>query len=63
VNAVEIGGAQVLNFVAWTDVPGRGKDSAPGDGVFNYSLEANGPRIEAARLSGQASDGAVTGEG
>jgi hypothetical protein len=46
VHTADIGGATTFNFYAWTDLPGRGKDSAPNDGLYNYSLEVNGPEIE-----------------
>jgi hypothetical protein len=52
-NRSELGNASVLNFEASTlaiKIVGTtaqiGADFAPDDGVFNYSLEANGPRID-----------------
>jgi hypothetical protein len=50
VNRAEIGAAPTFNFVAWTDRLGVGKDSAPNDGVFNYSFDQNGPRIDAVEV-------------
>jgi hypothetical protein len=47
VNVSEIGGAEVFNFYAWTDQAGAVRDSAPNQGVFNYSVAANGPQIDA----------------
>jgi hypothetical protein len=62
VNTAEIGGAAAFNFVAWTDLPGRGKDSAPNDGVFNYSLEVNGPQIESVDVKTNPSLGPRAGK-
>jgi hypothetical protein len=46
VNVSEIGGADDFNFYAWTEQAGTVRDSAPNQGVFNYSVAANGPRID-----------------
>ena len=61
VNTAEIGGATAFNFVAWTDLRGRDKDSAPNDGVFNYSFEANGPAILSVDVKTSPSSGPTTG--
>jgi hypothetical protein len=62
VNTAEIGGATAFNFVAWTDLLGRDKDSAPNDGVFNYSFEANGPAIVSVDVKTNPSSGPTTGK-
>jgi hypothetical protein len=62
VNTAEIGGATAFNFVAWTDLLGRDKDSAPNDGVFNYSFEANGPAIVSVDVKTNPSSGPATGK-
>jgi hypothetical protein len=46
VNRSELGNSSLFNFFAWTlNVPDRATDSAPDEGAFNYSFEANGPQI------------------
>jgi len=46
VNRSELGNSSLFNFFAWTfNVPDRATDSAPDQGAFNYSFEANGPQI------------------
>jgi hypothetical protein len=62
VRTQEIGGAAAFNFVAWTDVPGRGKDSAPNDDVSHYSLEANGPGIDSVDVKTSPSSGPRAGK-
>jgi hypothetical protein len=54
--------AAAFNFVAWTDVPGRVKDSAPNDGVSHYSLEANGPGIDSVDVKTSPSSGPRAGK-
>ena len=45
-NRSELGNSSLFNFFAWTfNVPDRATDSAPDEGAFNYSFEANGPQI------------------
>jgi hypothetical protein len=46
VNRSDLGNTSLFNFFAWTfNVPDRATDSAPDQGAFNYSFEANGPQI------------------
>jgi hypothetical protein len=46
VNKSELGNPSDINFDAWTvNVSDRSIDSAPDDGAYNYSLDANGPQI------------------
>jgi hypothetical protein len=46
VNKSELGGTSSFNFGASTvDTTNRNADDAPDDGLFNYSLDANGPDI------------------
>jgi len=46
VNRSELGNSSLFNFFAWTfNVPDRATDSAPDQGAFNYSFDANGPQI------------------
>jgi hypothetical protein len=61
VNTAEIGGAAAFNFVAWTDLLDTDKDSAPNDGVFNYSLAVNGPGIESVEVKTSPSSGPRAG--
>jgi hypothetical protein len=46
VNKSELGNTTVFNFFAVTLSSDPTFDSAPNDGAFNYSIEANGPRID-----------------
>ena len=47
VNRSELGNTSMFNFSASAlDVPTLAIDSAPNDGAFNYSLDANGPQID-----------------
>jgi hypothetical protein len=46
VNKSELGNTSDINFDAWTvNVSDRSVDSAPDEGAYNYSLDANGPLI------------------
>jgi len=47
VNRSELGNTSMFNFAASSlDIPNMAVDSAPNDGAFNYSLDANGPQID-----------------
>jgi hypothetical protein len=63
VNKSELGNASTINFVASTHFIGNvARDFAPNDGVFNYSLDANGPEIDGVDVKTTPSNGPRAGK-
>jgi hypothetical protein len=73
VNRSELGNTSALNFVASTlsfttvttggsIILGGGSDLAPNDGAYNYSFEANGPRIDSVDVQTTPSAGPRAGK-
>jgi len=64
VNRSELGNAAALNFRASTlRLDGQiGTDDAPNDGMFNYSFDANGPRIDSVDVQTKPSAGPRAGK-
>jgi hypothetical protein len=62
VNRSELGNTSSFNFVASTFfVLGSTRDDAPNDGAYNYTLEANGPRIDSVDMRTIPSSGPRAG--
>ena len=66
VNRSELGNTAAFNFTASTfriPVDGQtGSDEAPNDGMFNYSFDANGPRIDSVDVQTKPSMGPKAGK-
>jgi hypothetical protein len=63
VNRSELGNSSLFNFFAWTfNVPDRATDSAPDQGAFNYSFEANGPQIISVNVKTKPAGGPKAGK-
>jgi len=63
VNRSEIGNTSVLNFFAATfNTVDLAFDSAPNDGAFNYSFDANGPQIDSVDVRKTPSAGPKAGK-
>jgi hypothetical protein len=63
VNKSEIGNTSDFNFsVASADWPNKVYDSAPDSGMFNYSLDDGGPKIESVALATVPAAGPKTGK-
>jgi hypothetical protein len=63
VNKSEIGNTSDFNFsVTSIDVPNKAIDSAPDDGMFNYSLDDGGPKIESITLATTPAAGPKAGK-
>lgn len=63
VNRSEIGNTSVLNFFAATfNTVDLTFDSAPNDGAFNYSFDANGPQIDSVDVRKTPSAGPKAGK-
>jgi hypothetical protein len=62
VNRSELGNTSSFNFVASTFfVLGSTRDYAPNDGAYNYTLEANGPRMDSVDVRTTPSSGPRAG--
>jgi hypothetical protein len=62
VNRSELGNTSSFNFVASTFfVLGSTRDYAPNDGAYNYTFEANGPRIDSVDMRTTPSSGPRAG--
>ena len=63
VNKSEVGNAADFNFGAVTFMlDGPATDSAPDDGLWNYSFDTNGPNIVSAQLATKPSSGPKAGK-
>ena len=63
VNKSELGNTSDFNFsVTTADWPNRHFDSAPDDGMFNYSLDDGGPKIESLTLATTPTAGPKAGK-
>jgi hypothetical protein len=63
VNKSELGNTSDYNFsVAGLDTTDNALDSAPDDGMFNYSLDAGGPAIQSMLVSTQPTAGPKAGK-
>lgn len=63
VNKSEIGNTSDFNFsVTSIDVTSKAIDSAPDDGMFNYSLDDSGPKIESVTLATTPAAGPKAGK-
>lgn len=63
VNRSELGNTSAFNFYAATFVAnGPLSDDAPNDGMFNYSFEANGPRIDSVDVQTKPTNGPKAGK-
>ncbi len=65
VNKSEIGGTSEFNFGAYTFFPNssdQSQDSAPEDGMWNYSIDAQGPDIQGVMLLTTPSSGPKSGK-
>jgi hypothetical protein len=66
VNRSELGNTAAFNFAARTWVVpingASGSDDAPNDGMFNYSFDANGPRIDSVDVQTKPSVGPRAGK-
>jgi len=66
VNRSELGNTAAFNFIASTFAlsgqAATGSDDAPNDGMFNYSFDVNGPRIDSVDVQTKPSAGPKAGK-